>query len=139
MSVDIPRLATFERDSWRLESGEARHAESPETFWIPSRRERESLGVGAGAKLLFEIETNDAHGPTRGVERMWVIVRRRLPGLYVGVLDSQPAAAEGDSRVLARGAEVVFGPEHVIDISEPSPEYVEEHYGAGFFDSDAGQ
>ena len=136
--MDIPRLASIERDAWQLQSGEARHTEYPESFWIPPRQERESLKVGAGVKLLFEIEAEGEHGPERGVERMWVIVRRKLPGLYVGVLDSQPQTIEPDPRFLARGSEVVFAPEHIIDISEPSREYIEEHYGADFFDSDAG-
>jgi hypothetical protein len=136
--MDVPRLASIERDAWQLQSGEARHAESPETFWIPPRHERESLRVGAGVKLLFEIEAEGEQGCERGVERMWVIIKRRLAGLYVGVLDSQPATVKPDPRFLTRGSEVVFGPEHIIDISEPSREYIEEHYGAGFFESDVG-
>ena len=55
--MDIPRSATIELDSWQLESGEAQHARSPDTFWIPARDERESLKVGTGVKLLFGIES----------------------------------------------------------------------------------
>ena len=87
---------------------------------------------------MFRIEARGEHGLERGVERMWVIIKRRLPGLYVGVLDSEPQSIEPDPRFLVRGMEVVFGPEHIIDISEPSREYIEEHHGASFFDPDAG-
>jgi hypothetical protein len=131
--MDIPQFATIEQDGWQLESGEARHAEAPETFWIPAREARDSLDVGAGVKLLFDIAVEDDSGSQRGVERMWVIVKRRLPGVYIGVLDSVPASIEHDSDFLARGSEVVFGPEHVIDISQPPRDYIEEHYGSDFF------
>lgn len=65
---------------------------------------------------------------------MWVIVRRRTDALYVGVLDSTPLDA--DSRLLRRGDTIVFGPEHVADISRPDRQYVVAHYGEAFFDSD---
>jgi len=73
-----------------------------------------------------------AGGPDRGVERMWVIVRRRAGGRYVGVLDSTPLAA--GLPALTRGCEVVFAPEHVADIDRPSRSYVIEHHGRDFFD-----
>jgi hypothetical protein len=58
--MDSVRLATIERDGWTLESAEARHAESPETFQIPERTARESLKAGDAVKLLFDIETREA-------------------------------------------------------------------------------
>jgi len=42
-------FASIEKDGWTLESGEERHARSPETFEIPSRTERESLCPGDAA------------------------------------------------------------------------------------------
>jgi hypothetical protein len=127
--MDIPRLATLKIDYWELESGEARHAASPDTFWIPNRRDRETLKPGSGVKLLFIIETEDETGIQQGVERMWVIIKRRLPGVYIGILDSEPATFEPDPSFLSRGSEIVFKPEHIIDISDPSKEYIIREYG----------
>lgn len=124
----MPRLATFDADGWQLDSAEVHHATNPATFWIPPRARREGLQPGDGAKLLFRIAAQ------QGVERMWVIVRRRAETLYVGVLDSTPLDAE--PRVLRRGDTIVFGPEHVADISRPDREYVVAHYGEAFFDTD---
>ena len=120
MSQGFP---TIERDGWTLLSGEARHAVHPEDFRIPDRRERESLSPGDAVQLLFDIETRAAgHVVDRGVDRMWVIVKRRVGELYCGVLDSDPGSAEGLS--LRAGSEVTFGPEHVIAIERrafPTP------------------
>ncbi len=126
------RLATLEEDAWELESGEARHAEAPDSFQIPSRDVRESLSVGDAVKLLFNIESEGESGLERNVERMWVIIRERVGDLYVGVLDSSPCSIEPDPDFLARGSEVVFGPEHIVDVSSPSSEYILEHYGKEF-------
>lgn len=75
--------ATLDRDGWQLESAEARHAANPDIFWIPPRAQREGLQPGDGAKLLFQIESEETTGIERGVERMWVIVRCRVGSLYV--------------------------------------------------------
>lgn len=131
--MKVPRFTTIEEDGWRLESSEARHAEWPDTFQIPSRERRESLVVGDAAKLLCDIAAEDEDGLQRGVERMWVIVRRRVGELYVGVLDSTPASIEPNPELLARGSEIVCGPEHVVDISSPPRHYIVENYGEEFF------
>ena len=129
MNTDL-RLARIDEDGWELESGEGRHARHPETFWIPSREERETLRVGHAAKLLFRIESVGTDGTIdRGVERMWVIVARRTQGAYVGVLDSEPKGIESSSR-LAPGIELLFLPEHIVDIDEPPLDYVLRKYGA---------
>lgn len=125
---------TIERDGWTLLSGEERHALSPEGFRIPGRSERESLSPGDAAQLLFDIETKDGGLVIdRGVDRMWVIVRRRTGDIYSGILDSDPGQAEGLS--LRPGTEVTFGPEHVIAIARPPDGYVLEKYGQNFFDT----
>lgn len=116
-------------NGWQLESAESRHAANPDTFGIPPRAQREGLQPGDGAKLLFQISSHSGSG----IERMWVIVRRRLDGLYVGVLDSAPLDA--DSRSLRRGSTIVFAPEHIADISRPDREYVVARYGETFFDT----
>ena len=133
MTTRSRRLATIEEDGWQLESGEARHAAAPDTFWIPARAQRDSLRPGEAAKLLFEIEAENEGRLERGVERMWVIVRGRIGPFYTGVLDSTPASVEPAASFLARGSEVLFAPEHVVDISTPPREYVVAHYGPDFF------
>ena len=126
-------FATIEKDGWTLESGEERHALSPKTFEIPSRARRESLCPGDAAKLLFDIETRDAGRVVdRGVERMWVIVKTKAKGLYIGILDSDPGIAKG--LTLRPGTEVLFGVEHVISIDRPPADYLLGKFGPGFFD-----
>jgi len=125
-------IATIAQDGWTLESGEKRHAQDPDTFEIPSRVKRESLSRGDAVQLLFDIETGDTDQVDRGVDRMWVIVKERADGLYIGVLDSDPGIAEG--LTLRPGTEVLFGPEHVIDIDRPPDNYLLEKFGPSFLD-----
>lgn len=82
--------------------------------------------------MLFDIETRE-NGQIidRGIDRMWVIVRRRLDGRYVGILDNNPGRAE--NLLLQSGDEIVFGPEHITEIDSPPRDYVLRRYGAGFF------
>ena len=122
------RLPALETDRWELESGEDRHAQNPDSFWIPPRPERERLQPGQAAKLLFRVEATGPDGSTEiGVERMWVLVTERIDGMYIGRLDNEPGTVEAADHVyLVRGAEVPFGPEHVVDIAEPPADYVDE-------------
>ena len=129
-----PRFSTIERDGWTILSGERRHALHPETFWIPDRAAREGLFPGDAVQLLFDIETQDAGRVVdRGVDRLWVIVKRRVGDQYYGVLDSDPGRAESLS--LRPGVEVIFAPEHVIAIERPPEGYVQAKYGARFFET----
>lgn len=123
----------IEEDGWTLVSAEERSAAAPDTFLIPPRARRESLSPGDGAKLLFDIETRE-NGLVvdRGVDRMWVIVKSRTEEGYVGVLDSNPGAAE--NLRLREGDTIVFGPEHVADIGSPPSDYIVEKFGASFFE-----
>ena len=124
--------ATIEKDGWMLISAEDRHAAHPETFEIPRREERESLSPGEGVKLLFDIETREGDRVIdRGVDRLWVIVKRRTGLSYLGVLDSDPGSREGVN--LHEGDDIGFGPEHVAAIDRPSREYILKKYGASFF------
>jgi hypothetical protein len=125
------RLASRDVDFWELRSAEESHAQHPDTFWLPSRDERENLRRGQAARLIFDIESIDDFGQVQVQgERMWVVVAERCGSLYVGILDNQPASVEpGDKVYLCFGAEVPFGPEHVIDIGDPPAEYVEWQLG----------
>lgn len=132
MTLNPARFATMAEDGWVLVSAEIRHQEDPDSFLIPARAEREGLGAGNAAKLMFDIETREGDRVIdRGVDRMWVIVKRRVGGNYVGVLESDPGIAEG--LTLRVGTEVLFGPEHIIDIDHPPRSYVLERYGTDFF------
>ena len=121
------------RDGWQLISAEDRNAAHPEMFKIPAREKRERLVPGDGAKLLFDIETRvNGRVVDRGVDRMWVIVKARTEGGYIGVLDNSPGTAE--NLRLSEGDNIAFGPEHVAEISTPPRDYVMRRYGASFFD-----
>ena len=119
-------------EGWQLISAEDRNAEYPTSFQIPNRKDRESLIPGDGAKLLFDLETR-VRGQIvdRGVDRMWVIVKTRIQGGYLGVLDNDPGIAENIR--LREGDIIRFGPEHVSRISKPPREYVIKKYGECFF------
>lgn len=115
-----PRLTCTEEDGWELESGEARHAAAPTTFWIPSAEARESVQVGRGVKLIFRIETEDEAGELEvAIERMWVYVTGRAGRFYTGRLQSQPDCTPD----MQPGFPVAFGPEHIIDIDDPPAGY----------------
>ena len=110
------REPDFEIDGWCLEDGEAYHADAPETFWIPERDRRESLEAGDHAKLIFRINVDNADGNV-SFERMWVLVRERTSGGYLGVLNNEPdTVAENDEFWL--GTELPFSAKHVININE---------------------
>ena len=125
------RWPSLETDFWDLESAEDRAAESPDSFWIPARVDREAVQPGNLVKLLFRIEAEQPDGSAAVfVERMWVLVTERLDGACVGLLANQPGSFDpADGVYLARGAEVPFRPEHVIDIAEAPGEYIEEMRG----------
>lgn len=99
---------------WSLVDGEQRAREHPDTFEIPSRGEREQLGLGDFAKLIFVTPSM----LTQNVgERMWVRVLERKqvgkgPVSYRGQLDNAPGLIAG----LKAGDELTFKPEHVIEI-----------------------
>jgi uncharacterized protein YegJ (DUF2314 family) len=123
----------LDNDGWELISAEDRNATHPDTFQIPAREKRESLAPGDAARLLFDIETREeGRVVDRGVDRMWVIVKGRTEGGYIGVLDNDPGAAE--NLRLREGDNITFGPEHIAEIGTPPREYVMTKYGASFFD-----
>ena len=120
------RLPNIDSDYWHLISAEARHLAAPETFLIPSLQERESLKLGQGAKLVFEIESEDEEGTiTQDCERMWVVVSEIVPPYFIGRLTNQPVGIEDDSAFyLKEGVEVPFLPEHVIEIDQPPEDFL---------------
>ncbi len=112
------RLANLDADGWELESAEARHAASPDTFWIPNRQVRESLRVGQLVQLLFQIAgTGDDGEREVNVERMWVEVEGRIGDLYVGCLRNQPATVD-PGQGLDFKMKLAFLAKHVIDVRD---------------------
>jgi hypothetical protein len=93
-----------------LESGEELNRLYPDSFHLPPRDRRYGLEPGELVKLIFRIETRAGEE----VERMWVQVKGRGAKGYVGSLDNDPFCETS----LKSGAEILFGPEHVIDIYE---------------------
>ena len=88
------------------------HRAAPATFLIPDLELRKGLQLGDLAKLVFRIAVE---GGTVSVERTWVIVRERIPGGYMGMLDNEPdTIAEND--VFWLGAELPFEPRHIIAV-----------------------
>ena len=129
--MDIPKLATFEKDFWQLRSGEKAHLENPEDFWMPPLEERANLKRGDGVKLIFDFQVFNENGSLDiGGERMWVIVKEKIGDFYLGILDSQPASI--DEGFLDRNSEICFKAEHIIDINCPPKDYLEERFGKDF-------
>jgi hypothetical protein len=117
-STPTGTLAGMAADGWELESAEARHAESPETFWIPDRAQRDSLRMGQLVQLLFKIQCVDDDGNLEvNVERMWVEVDGRVEDLYLGTLRNQPASIDV-GQGLDFKSRIAFLAEHVIDIRD---------------------
>jgi hypothetical protein len=89
---------------YTLTNGEERHAEHPDSFWMPPRRDRETLKPGALVKCIFD--------SPKGAERMWIIIKAvRDDGTYLGRLNNIPFWID-----LKLDDPISFRPEHVIEI-----------------------
>lgn len=110
------RAPDFDVDGWSLDDGEECHRAAPTTFWIPPLADRQALEKGDLAKLIFRIAIDNVDEPV-SVERMWVIVRERVPGGYVGILDNEPDAISENGEFWV-GAELPFEYRHIINIDE---------------------
>jgi hypothetical protein len=110
----VSEFCDFDLDGWCLEDGEHYHQAAPATFWIPTKEQREDLQPGDLAKLIFRINVDDPEDPTPA-ERMWVIVRKRIAGGYLGILDNDPDALAENGRFCS-GIELPFEPRHLINI-----------------------
>lgn len=108
------RLATVELDGWRLTSGVASNERAPDTFHIPPEDERQKVDSGDLVKLMFEMSF-DKDDSDLEIERMWVAVSGANGPYLTGILENEPvASAEEDP--LHYGSEVIFLPEHIINI-----------------------
>lgn len=103
-----------------MEDGEEYHRNAPNTFWIPELSERQQLQPGDLVKLIFQIAIDDPENDV-AVERMWVIVRERVPEGYLGILDNEPSSIDENDQFWL-GTEVPFQPKHIINIDDPNDE-----------------
>lgn len=93
---------------YELVDAERMHQANPTRLQIPSRMERENIPDYMNVKLIFKFYNGDRACE----ERMWVIVKERMPDHYVGTLNNHPSCT---SELHAKD-EVIFHPEHVIEI-----------------------
>jgi hypothetical protein len=89
---------------YTLVDGIERNESNPETFWIPSKEDKDSLLVGDMVKLGFL----DKQGSG---ERMWVEITEKHEGAFKGTLQNTPLWIK-----LTHGDEVSFEPKHIIDL-----------------------
>jgi hypothetical protein len=114
-------------DFWELRSAEASQAKYGDKFWIPALEERQNIKRGQAARLIFDIEVDNAGTPEVQGERMYVIVSEKIGDTYIGILDNQPACVDPDGTFyLSFGAEVPFLAKHIIDIDSPPQDWVEQ-------------
>jgi hypothetical protein len=116
--VAVPRtvrLASFAIEHWELESGMVMNEQYPKTFSIPDEAVRRSMKPGNIVKLMFEYLYPD--DDKIGGERMWVEITELNGPYFVGRLRNPPAMID-EWHDLDYDSEVVFLPEHVIDIHE---------------------
>ena len=109
------RLASFAIEHWELESGMVMNEQHPKTFWIPDEALRRSLKPGNIVKLMFRYSCPD--GDEIQAERMWVEITELNGPYLVGRLRNPPVMVD-EWHDLEYDSQVVFLPEHVIDVDE---------------------
>jgi hypothetical protein len=104
-------MKTDTKPKYTLGNGEKMCAEHPETFYMPERKDREALKPGKMVKCMF-LPLKVVKGLPGG-DRMWVTITAvREDGTYLGRLENCPMVVDA-----APGDDVVFRPEHIIDIN----------------------
>lgn len=109
--------------SWELEDVEGTAHKNSDTFFIPSKEERNSKKKGDLVRLHFLLK-EPREGEPRA-ERMWVKISRskNLLGKYFGILTNQPAFITD----LSAGDEIEFYPKHIAQtiIQRDDPGWIE--------------
>ncbi|WP_416467712.1 TIR domain-containing protein [Pseudomonas sp. LFS044] len=115
--LPVHRLAVLDIEGWHLLSGVASNERSPKTFIIPEVSDRYNLELGDVVKLQFEFSLLDENEDDElFCERMWVEVTGYSGPYILGRLVNQPVCSDEQDN-LHHGGQVVFLPEHVIDIT----------------------
>ena len=113
------RLPDLDEDGWTLVNAEEVAASRPGALHIPPRRVREILRPGDQAKLGLVARGAPSADKPEGalqMERLWVVVAKRIDGRYLGRLTGMPPGfAPGPDAYLRTGCEIPFAPEHVMD------------------------
>lgn len=109
--------------SWHLIDADPRAAESPYTFYKPSRELISRVRPGEVVKLIFEFSSDDPEAPA--AERMWVRVDELLPdGGFQGHLDNEPRYIAD----LKLGDPIQFQACHVINTEHEDSDNLVERY-----------
>lgn len=111
------RLPNSELDGYSLRSGVASAELYPKTFHIPPATRRARLNKGDVVKLIFEY-ADDVAQEVDGLagERMWVKITGTKAPYLAGKLVSQPLGQDDNGWPLTWGDQLLFLPEHVIDV-----------------------
>ncbi|WP_293943456.1 toll/interleukin-1 receptor domain-containing protein [Sphingomonas sp.] len=122
------RLAAIEFDGYHLLSGVVMNEQYPDTFSIPPAEARSAVIPSDFVKLAFEVAVDDPRSDV-GVEvigeRMWVRVEGSYGPYIWGNLFNMPSFG-GEEIDLTHGSEVVFLPEHIIDIVDAESQKKDE-------------
>lgn len=109
--------------SWHLRDADPLAAESPYTFYKPSREVIAKVAVGEVVKLIFAFEPSGPDAPS--AERMWVTVDEICPdGSFVGRLDNDPACIVD----LKHGEKITFSACHIIATDHDDADNLVEKY-----------
>src|SRR5262245_4049007 len=96
--------------TWELVDADPIAAESPYTFYKPSRDLIARIRAGELVKLIFRFDSSDPKAPS--AERMWVLVEDVLSdGGFRGRLDNEPRYITD----LRLNDSIVFRPCHIIN------------------------
>ena len=109
--------------SWDLVDADPIAAESPYTFYKPSRALIAQVRPGEVVKLIFSFTIEDPGAP--GAERMWVLVDEVLPdGSFRGRVNNEPRHIID----LKLDDPVSFRPCHVINTEHDDDDNLVEQY-----------
>jgi tetratricopeptide (TPR) repeat protein len=109
------RLANYDRDSWEL------HFVETGNFSITDLEARQNLYRGSAAQLIFHYSNIITPGINSFIELMWVVISEVQNNFYIGLLYNQPVYREqSEDFYLRPGAEILFLPEHILDIQYPT-------------------
>ncbi|MFD2332581.1 DUF2185 domain-containing protein [Cohnella sp. GCM10020058] len=100
---------------WSLEDVEQTNLLNPNTFFIPSLKERQKQKKGDFVRLHFVLEHPAEDEPR--AERMWVEVtgKKRWGQTYTGILTNQPVYIKS----LQIGDQIEFEPKHIARVIIP--------------------
>jgi hypothetical protein len=112
---------------WTFGDGVSRHAEHPDTFWLPSQDEIATLEPGDMVKLMFECRGKRTYGKDGlAAERMWVKITKIEGEKFVGELMNYPIVWGN----LWPGDTVKFQRNHIIDYEYAEEDTLPDHKAA---------